>query len=342
MGEIKKIKKTLKDNIEKNKELIEYLLDSISAVKKREDRYIIIVNTEQNTVSKDLQKLENSINSILSEILDFKFSVVLTAEKISTDVEHKSTKIQLDNIKHIIAIASGKGGVGKSTITRNIASAMSYMGLKVGILDADILGPSQAKMLGYDGNARLNHNKRILPVEIDKIKTMSIAYMLEDATAPIVWRGPMLQRALLQMFKDVEWGELDILLIDMPPGTGDISLNVAQNIDISGVVIVSTPQDIALLDAIKSLEMFRKLSVDIIGIVENMSIFICPNCRHESHIFGHEGAKKTAKKLNVNFLGEVPLLPEIREASDKGKVIENITDEYFLPIARNIFYYLNR
>ncbi len=223
-------------------------------------------------------------------------------------------------VRSIVAVASGKGGVGKSTTTTNLALAMVQLGLKVGVLDADIYGPSQPRMLGISGRPSSPDGKILNPMENYGLKCMSMGFLVAEDT-PMIWRGPMVQSALQQMLRDVDWGELDILMVDMPPGTGDAQLTMAQQVPLTGAVIVSTPQDIALLDARKGLNMFRKVDVPVLGIVENMSMFICPNCGHESHIFSHGGARREAEKLGMEFLGELPLDIEIRETSDGGRPI---------------------
>ncbi|MEX2628509.1 MAG: iron-sulfur cluster carrier protein ApbC [Tistlia sp.] len=223
-------------------------------------------------------------------------------------------------VKTIVAIASGKGGVGKSTTATNLALALSTLKLKVGMLDADIYGPSQPRMMGISGRPSSPDGKTLKPMENFGVKCMSMGFLVAEDT-PMIWRGPMVQSALSQMLRDVDWGELDVLIVDMPPGTGDAQLTMSQQVPLSGAVIVSTPQDIALLDARKGLNMFRKVDVPVFGIVENMSLYICPSCGHEAHIFGHGGARTEAEKLGVDFLGEVPLDIEIRETSDGGRPI---------------------
>jgi ATP-binding protein involved in chromosome partitioning len=226
----------------------------------------------------------------------------------------------IPGIRSIVAVASGKGGVGKSTVTTNLALSLARLGLKVGVLDADIYGPSQPRMLGIAGRPTSPDGKRLNPMENYGVKCMSMGFLVAEDT-PMIWRGPMVQSALQQMLRDVEWGELDILVVDMPPGTGDAQLTMAQQVPLTGAVIVSTPQDIALLDARKGLNMFRKVDVPVLGIVENMSVFVCPNCGHESHIFSHGGARREADRLGMEFLGEIPLHIEIRETSDSGRPV---------------------
>ena len=223
-------------------------------------------------------------------------------------------------VKHIVAVASGKGGVGKSTTATNLALALKSLGLAVGVLDADVYGPSQPRMLGISGRPTSEDGKTLHPMQNFGVKAMSIGFLVAE-DQPIVWRGPMVMGALQQMLNDVEWGALDVLIVDMPPGTGDAQLSMAQNVPLAGAVIVSTPQDIALLDARKGLNMFRKVDVPVLGIIENMSYYHCPNCGHEAHIFGHGGARAEAEKLGCPFLGEIPLDIEIRETSDSGQPI---------------------
>jgi ATP-binding protein involved in chromosome partitioning len=222
----------------------------------------------------------------------------------------------IPGVRNIIAVASGKGGVGKSTIAVNLALSLSRLGLKVGLLDADIYGPSLPRLLAITEKPGNNGNI-LLPIEKHGIKTMSIGFMVKEDEA-MIWRGPMVQSALSQMLSDVAWAPLDVLVLDMPPGTGDAQLTIAQRVPMKGAVIVSTPQDIALIDARKGIAMFNKTQIPILGVVENMSMFTCPDCGSSHAIFGHGGARETAEKLDVPFLGEIPLVPRIRETSDAG------------------------
>ena len=226
----------------------------------------------------------------------------------------------IEGIDRIIAVGSGKGGVGKSTVASNIAVALAAQGQRVGLLDADVYGPSQPRMLGVSGRPSTPDGQTILPLRNYGVTVMSMGFMLEEDQS-VVWRGPMLMSALQQMLRQVQWGKLDTLIVDLPPGTGDVQLTLSQKTHVDGAVIVSTPQDIALLDAKKALDMFQKLDVPILGMIENMSTYVCPNCDHEAHIFGHGGARAEAERLGLPFLGEIPLDIDIRTSSDGGAPI---------------------
>jgi len=232
----------------------------------------------------------------------------------------------IPGVKKIIAVASGKGGVGKSTVAINLAVALAQSGLKIGLLDADIYGPSVPRMMGILEKPETTADKKLVPHEKYGIKTMSIGYMVDENTA-MIWRGPMVQSALMQMMNDVKWGELDILVVDMPPGTGDAQLTMAQKVALAGSVIVSTPQEIALADVRRGIAMFEKTRVPVFGIVENMAYFVSPGSGEKTFIFGEGGARRTAEKLNVPFLGEIPLYPSIREGLDEGKPITAISPQ---------------
>ena len=247
-----------------------------------------------------------------------------TPLRIELEADIRSHAVQrnlkpLGEIKNIVAVASGKGGVGKSTVAVNLALAWAAQGARVGILDADIYGPSQPLMLGLDGRRpTAPDGKHLQPLESHGLAAMSIGFLV-DAEQPMVWRGPMVTQALTQLLSDTNWGALDYLVVDMPPGTGDIQLTLAQRVPVAGAVIVTTPQDIALADARKGLKMFEKVSVPVLGIVENMSVHVCSNCGHAEHIFGAGGGARMAEQYGVKLLGELPLDAHIREEADGGR-----------------------
>lgn len=248
----------------------------------------------------------------------------------------------MDGVKHIIAVASGKGGVGKSTVTVNLALALAAQGYRVGVLDADIYGPSQAQMLGVQEGVRPQAagNDKFLPLQAHGIQAMSMAFMV-NTREPMVWRGPMVVGAFQQMLTQTQWDNLDFLLIDMPPGTGDIQLTLAQKVPVAGAVIVTTPQDIALLDARKGIEMFRKVNVPVLGVVENMSLYHCENCGHEAAIFGTGGGDNIAQEYDTQVLGRLPLTLSIRELTDSGRpsVVsepEGTVSQTFATIAKKV------
>ncbi len=237
--------------------------------------------------------------------------------KIVAHSVQKSLK-PIGNVKNIVAVASGKGGVGKSTVAVNLALALSAEGAKVGVLDADIYGPSQPRMLGVTGKPESKDGKTLEPMNSYHLEAMSIGFLIDEET-PMIWRGPMVTQALEQLLNDTNWSDLDYLVIDLPPGTGDTQLTLAQKVPVSGAVIVTTPQDIALLDARKGLKMFEKVEVPVLGVIENMSTYICSKCGHEEHIFGEGGGVRMAEQHDVDFLGSLPLDIRIREETDGGK-----------------------
>ncbi len=248
-------------------------------------------------------------------------TAVLTAQAEKPQAQPpRRERLELPTVAHIVAVASGKGGVGKSTTAVNLAVAFARMGLKVAMLDADVYGPSVPRLFGLAGQKPRSDGAKVYPLEAFGVKVMSIGFMI-DENNPLVWRGPMVMGALEQMLRDVAWGEVDIMVVDMPPGTGDAQLTISQRAPLSGAVIVSTPQDIALLDARKGLNMFRKVEVPILGLIENMSYYICPSCGHRDEIFAHGGAQRAAKEMGVPFLGEIPLELKIRTTSDDGTPI---------------------
>jgi ATP-binding protein involved in chromosome partitioning len=249
---------------------------------------------------------------------------------------HAPSPAGIPGVEAIIAVASGKGGVGKSTTAVNLALGLRDLGLKVGILDADIYGPSMPKLLAIREKPQTAGGTRLKPIERHGMPVMSIGFLIEEET-PMIWRGPMVMSALTQMLREVEWGALDVLVVDMPPGTGDAQLTMAQQVPLKGAVIVSTPQDLALIDARRGIAMFRRVNVPVLGIVENMSMFICPHCGTRSDIFGHGGARHEAERLDVPFLGEVPLDIVIREKSDAGQpVVATAPDSAHAQVYRDI------
>jgi ATP-binding protein involved in chromosome partitioning len=281
--------------------------------------FALEVAQQRGAAAEPLRKSCEDAVSRLPGILSV--TAVLTAHSDGEVPQRRGRAPQagLEGVAAVIAVASGKGGVGKSTVAVNLALGLKALGLKVGLLDADIYGPSVPRLLGISERPHAQDGK-FVPVEKYGIKAMSIGLLLREDEATI-WRGPMVQSALTQMLNDGLWAPLNVLVIDMPPGTGDAQLTIAQRVPLKGAVIVSTPQDIALIDARRGIAMFRKVQVPVLGIVENMSMFICPHCGHESPIFGHGGARATAEAQNEAFLGEIPLNPTIRETSDAGTPI---------------------
>ena len=280
----------------------------------------------------EMEELRQQVEQAVLSIKGVKkVTVILTAEKTTQAPETTSDPHGMGKnpildlpIRKIIAVASGKGGVGKSTVAVNLAYALGKSGKSVGLLDADIYGPSVPRLTALPNiKPETNQENKLVPFEEHGFKVMSIGFMVDQNT-PMIWRGPMVQSAIYQMLRDVAWGTeespLDILIVDMPPGTGDAQLTLAQKINLDGAVMVSTPQDLALLDVRKGIEMFKKMNVPILGLIENMSTHICANCGHEEHLFGHGGARVEAAKLHIPFLGEVPLDITIRQSADQGKL----------------------
>lgn len=259
--------------------------------------------------------VENHLRSALPSISTLSVNV---NSKVVPHAVQRGVKL-VDGVKNIIAVASGKGGVGKSTTAVNLALALAAEGARVGILDADIYGPSIPTMMGIKGEPVSRDGKSVEPMQGHGLQVMSIGFMIQGEDVPMVWRGPMVTQALDQLLNQTRWNELDYLVVDMPPGTGDIQLTLSQKVPVTGAIIVTTPQDIALMDARKGLKMFEKVSIKILGIVENMSTHICSKCGHEEHIFGSGGAEKMCNDYNVEFLGSLPLDIRIREQADSGK-----------------------
>lgn len=263
------------------------------------------------------ESLVNAIREKLASIPSATRAAINVTWKVEPHSVQRGVK-PIPGIKNIIAVASGKGGVGKSTVAVNLALALVAEGASVGILDADIYGPSQPRMLGVKRKPETKDGKSLEPIESHGLQSMSIGYLIDEET-PMIWRGPMVTQALEQLLKDTNWRELDYLVIDLPPGTGDIQLTLAQKVPVSGAVIVTTPQDIALLDARKGLKMFEKVEVPVLGVIENMSTHICSNCGHEEHIFGEGGGQRMAQENDIALLGSLPLDIRIRVETDSGK-----------------------
>ena len=303
---------------------------------------LLVKGQKEDLYTNTARLLKNSVEQISGVV---SVNVIINSDRNSNKTNVSDEKRFKIDAKNIVAIASGKGGVGKSTFSVNLATALSLLDLKVGLLDADIYGPSVPRMMGISQKPIMNENKKLIPLENYGIKLMSIGFIL-DSEAPTIWRGPMVMKALEQMFNGVEWGELDYLIIDLPPGTGDAQLTLAQSSKLSGSIVISTPQDVALTDARKGINMFKKVNVDILGIVENMSYFICDNCNQKHYIFSKNGAKKEAEEFKIPFLGEIPIDINLRIQSDNGipALIDNPDGEIakkFISIAKNLKKSLN-
>lgn len=294
-----------------------YPIENLANLKEIGNRLIL----EFKNLAENAAKTAELKQVLAAALPDKKISIVFVEDKNANLGTNAIEKWQLPTVKKIIGVASGKGGVGKSTTSVNLALALAQKGKKVALVDADIYGPSIPTMLGYEGQPLLSDDGQTFnPFETYNIKSISIGSLISRDT-PIIWRGVKISSALEQLMTQTNWGEIDIMVIDMPPGTGDIQITLSQRVEMDGVVIVSTPQDIALIDAIKGVNMFKKTGTPILGIIENMSYFICPCCGARSDIFGHEGAKQTAEKMSETFLGEIPLDMAIRQNADKGTPI---------------------
>ena len=299
--------------------------DALASIKGiKIDNLLIDKGSVRTVLSCDPDKAEQTEIAVEQALKTVKYvenvQVILTAEKKVPAKAANTKKIDID-AKNIIAVASGKGGVGKSTVAMNIAAGLAMSGQKVGLLDADIYGPSVPRMTGLSGQKPEQNNAgKIIPLRAHGVDVISIGFMIGEDN-PLIWRGPMVQSAFTQLCQDVAWDALDVLIIDLPPGTGDIQLTMSQRVSLTGAIIVSTPQDIALIDARKGIEMFKKVNIPILGLVENMAYHICDECGHQDDIFGHGGAKNVANNLNIPFLGEVPLNAKIRQAADLGQPV---------------------
>jgi len=295
--------------------------------------FTIVLTTPACPVKEQLkQQSESAVSSLAG--LRSATAVVTSRVRAGTMTQREG----IPGVRNIVAVGSGKGGVGKSTVAVNLALALAGEGARVGLLDADVYGPNVPLMMGSNDRPMQGADNKIVPIDAYGIKLMSMGFFI-DADSPVIWRGPMLTKLLTQFMYDVNWGELDYLVMDMPPGTGDIQLTTAQSVPLTGAVIVSTPQDVALLDAGKALMMFKKLNVPVLGIVENMSTFVCPHCGNPTDLFGHGGAQAAASRYDVPFLGEIPLHLRIREGGDSGRPVvategDTPEAEAFLQVAR--------
>ena len=294
-----------------------FAAENIADIKLLGNRLIIQLQNMREDAAR-VNALKQDINKVLPEV---KVSVVFVqAQNVNIGVQ-AIEKWQIKGVKKIIGVASGKGGVGKSTTAVNLALALADLGQRVALVDADIYGPSVPTMLGYEGTPLISSDGRhFAPFLEYGIKSVSIGALI-DRNTPLIWRGAKACGAIEQLLTDTDWGEIDVMVLDMPPGTGDILITLSQRVDFAGIVIVSTPQDIALIDAVKGVNMFKKIGTPVLGIIENMSYFVCPHCGKRSDIFGHEGARATAEKMGETFLGDIPLDMQIRSGSDSGAPI---------------------
>lgn len=309
----------------------------------------VTVTLKFTTKSEDtkIQVKDQVQQTLNAELPDYHITVIETipepkmaTQKSATGEDPWADRARIPGINNIIAVASGKGGVGKSTVSTNLAIAMAKRGVKVGLMDSDIYGPSVHIMMGIDERPMVTEDQKIIPIEKFGIQMMSMGFLV-DNDAPLIWRGPLVMKAVEQFLRDVHWGELDVLVIDLPPGTGDAQLTLVQKTPITGAVIVTTPQEVALVDARRGLKMFQKVNTKVLGIVENMSYFICPKCGEKSFIFGSDGGARSARELGVPLLGQVPIEPAVTESGDQGTPIvardpESASAKALLEIAEKI------
>ncbi len=319
-SQIISILKTIVDPLSKVDIVTKDIVQGLQVTKDGRVSFILDINAEYMNDGLALKEKAESLLSELPEVSSV--HIALTAQR--QQPAHNPSKQGIPGIKHIIAVASGKGGVGKSTTAVNLACGLNSLGLKVGILDADVYGPSIPRLLGVNQRPTSDDGKTMNPIAAHGLKCMSMGFMMDETTAAI-WRGPMVQSAFNQMLRQVNWGELDVLVIDLPPGTGDVQLTLAQTVLLSGAIIVSTPQDLALIDARRGLEMFVKVNIPVLGLIENMSYFLCPHCNSRCDIFEHGGVRKQALSMGIPLLAEIPLHMSIRETSEKGTPIVNQT-----------------
>ncbi len=322
--------------------------DMIRALKIEAGSVQFIIEAPTAGIAAQMEPLRRAAEAVVAQLDGVtNAKVLLTAHseppkapslKIGGHPKPQETSMKPEGVRHIIAVGSGKGGVGKSTVSSNLAVALARQGNKVGLLDADIYGPSQARMMGVSKRPASPDGKTIIPLIAHGVTMMSIGLMLDPAKA-VVWRGPMLMGALQQMLGQVEWGELDVLIVDLPPGTGDVQLTLCQKAELTGAIIVSTPQDVALLDARKAIDMFNTLHTPVLGLIENMSMFHCPECGHEAHIFGHGGVRDEAATLGVPLLATLPIDLETRVCGDAGAPVaagDTAMAEAFATLAKRL------
>ncbi len=301
----------------------------------------VVYRLPKKGLERDIQNLTVQALASFSDVKDVKVRFVEEAPP-PPSAQPVFTKRRVQGLKHMISVGSGKGGVGKSTVSANLALALSKLGYRVGLLDADIYGPSIPTILGIKGQrVGVGEDNRLIPLEKYNLKTLSIGFLLPTEDTPIMWRGPMLMKALTQLLFDANWGELDFLILDLPPGTGDVQLTLAQNVEMDGVVIVTTPQDVALADVKKATAMFREVQIPILGVVENMSYFVCPDSGKKYYIFGKGRVLEFATTYGIKVLGSIPIDPELAESSDRGIPVvesypESETAKAFLSIAKLI------
>jgi ATP-binding protein involved in chromosome partitioning len=317
-NQIIRILKTIVDPLSKVDIVTKGIVQGLKVSTEGQVSFILDINAEFMNEGLALKEKAELLLSELPEITSV--HIAITAQR--QQHAQSASKQGIPGIGHIIAVASGKGGVGKSTTAVNLACGLQSLGLKVGILDADVYGPSIPRLLGVNQKPTSDDGKTMNPIQAHGLKCMSMGFMMDETTAAI-WRGPMVQSAFNQMLRQVNWGELDVLVIDLPPGTGDVQLTLAQTVLLSGAIIVSTPQDLALIDARRGLEMFVKVNIPVLGLIENMSYFLCPHCNARCDIFEHGGVRKQAQSMGIPLLSEVPLHMSIREASEKGTPIVN-------------------
>ena len=323
-----------------NRDIVSFgMVKSINYRDGRLEIEIEVVTKDQEIAKKIQESVTNAIyQELRNEVKELELKVNLAKGEPTKGKEAENPFLgqsAIPGVKFLIAVASGKGGVGKTFVAVNLAAAWLKKGFKVGIMDSDVYGPNVPIMLGLSGaRPRATEDKKIIPIEKDGMKVISMGFFVEEGV-PIIWRGPLVNKLLEQFINDVIWGELDFLIVDMPPGTGDVQLTMAQKSKLNGAIMVTTPQDVALSDVLRGEEMFKKVNVPVIGVIENMSYFVCPHCGQRTDIFSHGGAQKLVEAASIDFLGELPLDPTLREFSDKGKPIVMVDPEH--PVSKTFF-----